>query len=161
MKLAAGSGFTLRHAFHGILPNLPPPAAGGGFDPARMRWYLSEHFAGSKKTLGSDTYWGGKDLQRFAQAAFVAAQTKDPSYAAIVGRLRAELEDWLTFTPGEKQRFLAYYPRRKGLVGFNVSYGSQHFTDRHFHYGYFVFAAGPIGTLEVPPRSLASRRLEP
>jgi endoglucanase Acf2 len=150
MKVAAGEEFTLRHDFGGILPNLPAPraGAGGGFDPERVKWYLAEHFAGSKKPLAADTYYGGKDLQRFAQAAFIAAQAKDPSYGAVVGKLRAELENWLTYTPGEKDRFFAYYPRRKGLVGFYASFGSQHFTDNHFHYGYFVFAAGLLCQLQ-------------
>jgi endoglucanase Acf2 len=141
MKCAAGEEFTLRHPFHGVLPNLPAPRAGGGYDGDRVKSLLSEHFAASKKALGADTYWGGKDLVRYAQAAFIAAQTKDGLFEAVLGRLRADLENWFTYTPGEKDRFFAYYPRRKGLVGFNVSYGSQHFTDVHFHYGYFVTAA--------------------
>jgi endoglucanase Acf2 len=149
MKCAAGESFTIRYPFNGILPNLPAPAAGGGFDPGRMKTYLAEPFANPKKDFGGgDTYWGGKSLQQYAQAAFVAAQTNDPAAPAIVGKLRASMENWLTYTPGEKDRFFAYYPRRKGLVGFNVSYGSQHFTDNHFHYGYFAFAAGLLSQLQ-------------
>ena len=58
------------------------------------------------------------------------------------------MENWLTYTPGEKDHYFAYYPRRKGLVGFDASYGSEHFTDNHFHYGYFVYAAGLLGQLQ-------------
>ena len=32
-------------------------------------------------------------------------------------------------------------PGRKGLVGFNSSYGSEEYTDNHFHYGYFTVAS--------------------
>lgn len=148
LRLAAGERFTLAYPFRGVLPNLPPPDSGSGFDPARMRTYLADHFADRKRPLGGDTYSGGKDLQRFAQAALMARLTGDPSSDAITGRLRGELENWLTYTPGERNRFFAYYPRRKGLVGFSPSFGSQHFTDNHFHYGYFAFAAGVLAHLE-------------
>ncbi|MCX7407649.1 MAG: glycosyl hydrolase [Planctomycetales bacterium] len=173
MKCAIGNEFVLRQSFHGVLPNLPSPRIGkpkktafGSTSPAvvagaagasvaadsslneRMPWYLSQHFADPKKTLGGDTYSGGKDLQRYAQAAFMAAQIDDASYEPIVAKLRSELENWLTYSPGEKQKFFAYYPRRKGLVGFSPSYGSEHFTDHHFHYGYFVFSAGLLSQLQ-------------
>jgi endoglucanase Acf2 len=147
MKCAAGESFTIRYPFHGILPNLPVPQA-AGYEGDRVKSLLARHFTDPKKNLGSDTYWGGKDVQRYAQAAFVAAQTKDPAYEAIAGKLRSTLENWFTYTPGEKERFFAYYPRRKGLVGFNCSYGSEHFTDHHFHQGYFVYSAGLLSQLQ-------------
>ncbi|MCL4205319.1 MAG: hypothetical protein KJ000_22780 [Pirellulaceae bacterium] len=147
MKCAAGTQFTIRYPFHGILPNLPEPRD-AVYDGQRVQTLLAQHFTDPKRNLAADTYWGGKDLQRYAQAAFVAAQTGDPSLAAITGKLRSTLEDWLTYTPGERERFFAYYPRRKGWVGFNVSYGSQHFTDHHFHYGYFVYSAGLLSQLQ-------------
>lgn len=146
MKCAHGTRFTLRHPFHGILPNYPAPKTAGLSE--RVGTLLAQHFTDPKKNLGSDTYWGGKDLERYAHAAFIAAQLKDPSGAAITDTLRRTLENWLTYTPGEKERFFAYYPRRKGLVGFNVSYGSEHFTDHHFHYGYFVYSAGLLSQLQ-------------
>jgi endoglucanase Acf2 len=147
MKCAVGEEFTIRYPFNGILPNFPAPKA-AGYDAGRVKTLLAQHFTDPKKNLGSDTYWGGKELQRYAQAAFLAAQAKDPSLEAITGKLRSALENWLTYTPGEKDGFFAYYPRRKGLVGFNVSYGSEHFTDHHFHYGYFVFSAGLLSQLQ-------------
>ncbi len=139
MRCAVGNEFTITYPYNGIVPNLPAPRS--GLDPERMKAYLATYFA-KEKGFARDTYAAGKDLTRFAQAAFMAAQTKDPAYDAIVETVRAEMENWLTYTPGEKARFFAWYPRRKGLVGFNASFGSEHFTDNHFHYGYFTFAAG-------------------
>ncbi len=147
MKCAAGDTFTLTHAYNGILPNLPARTA-KSFDGARVKELLAQHFTDPKKPLRGDTYWAGKELERYAQAAFIAAQTKDPSFEAIVGKLRTALENWFTYTPGEKEQFFAYYPRRKGLVGFPAAYGSQHFTDTHFHQGYFVYAAGLLSQLQ-------------
>ncbi|MEI7731676.1 MAG: glycosyl hydrolase [Verrucomicrobiota bacterium] len=147
MKCGAGETFSVAYPFHGILPNLPVPVA-KSYDGARVKELLTQHFTDPKKKLGGDTYWGGKELERFAQAAFIAAQTKDSSLAVILGKLREGMENWLTYTPGEKGQFFAWYPHRKGLVGFPASYGSEHFTDTHFHQGYFVYAAGLLCQLQ-------------
>jgi len=147
LKCAAGDMFTLTHSYGGILPNLPAPTA-KGFDGARVKELLAQHFTDPKKQLRGDTYWGGKEVERYAQAAFIAAQTKDPSYDAIAGKLRTAMENWFTYTPGEKEQFFAYYPHREGLVGFPAAYGSEHFTDTHFHQGYFVYAAGLLSQLQ-------------
>jgi endoglucanase Acf2 len=147
LKCAVGETFTLTHGYGGILPNLPVPAA-KSYDGARVRELLAEHFTDPKKKLGGDTYWGGKEVERYAQAAFIAAQTKDPALEAILGKVRGALENWFTYTPGEKGQYFAYYPHRKGLVGFPAAYGSEHFTDTHFHQGYFVYAAGLLSQLQ-------------
>ena len=146
LKCTAGDTFTLTHAYNGILPNLPAPTA-KSYDGARVKELLAQHFTDPKKQLRGDTYWAGKELERYAQAAFIAAQTKDPSLDAILGKLRTALENWFTFTPGEKEQFFAYYPHRKALVGFPAAYGSEHLTDTHFHQGYFVYAAGLLSQL--------------
>ena len=147
MKCGAGDTFTIAYPFNGILPNLPAPTA-QSFDGARVKELLAQHFTDPKKPLRGDTYWGGKEVERYAQAAFIAAQTKDASLDAILGKLRAAMENWFTYTPGEKEQFFAFYPRRKGLVGFPAAYGSEHFTDTHFHQGYFVYAAGLLSQLQ-------------
>ncbi len=147
MKCGPGDTFNITHPFNGILPNLPAPTA-KSFDGARVKELLAQHFTDPKKKLGGDTYWGGKEVEKYAQAAFIAAQTKDASLDAILGKLREGMENWFTYMPGEKGQFFAYYPRRKGLVGIPASYGSEHFTDTHFHQGYFVYAAGLLSQLQ-------------
>lgn len=145
-KFAIGDSFTFTYPFQGILPNWPAP--GKDFDTARAHKLLEEFYVSDKNQFARDTYAGGKDLQRFAEAAFIAAQLKDSTFEPIVKKVRSELENWFTFTPGEKERYLAWYPRRKGLVGFNVSFGSQHFTDHHFHLGYFVYTVGLLSQMQ-------------
>ena len=50
----------------------------------------------------------------------------------------------MTYKPGEKAFYYARYPLPwSGLVGFNSSYGSEQFTDNHFHYGYLVNECRP------------------
>ncbi|MES2094043.1 MAG: glycosyl hydrolase [Actinomycetota bacterium] len=37
-----------------------------------------------------------------------------------------------------------YDPAAKGIVGLQPSFGSDQFNDHHFHYGYFLYAAGVL-----------------
>jgi endoglucanase Acf2 len=145
LKCAAGNEFTITYPFHGVTPNLPM-AKGSTLDVKRTGEQLNAHF--SKPAFARDTYAGGKDLVRALQAAAIAQQVNDPLAPSIRDAAKAELANWLTYTPGEKERFFAFYPKRKGLVGFNSSFGSEHFTDHHFHYGYFTTAAGMLGQLD-------------
>jgi endoglucanase Acf2 len=142
MHCAVGNDFTLTYPFNGILPNLPAPKSTGGehdFDSAKLQAQLAEMAA--KPSFGADTYWGGKDLVRFGQAALIAHETNDPSRDPLFKALQAEMQSWFTYTPGKKDHFFAYYPKKKAMVGFNPSYGSEEFTDNHFHYGYFTVAS--------------------
>ena len=55
------------------------------------------------------------------------------------------LEGWLTAAPG-KATGLFYYDSNWGtVIGYPASFGSdRHLSDHHFHYGYFIKAAGEI-----------------
>jgi endoglucanase Acf2 len=145
MKCTVGNDFTLSYAYGGLLPNLPAPKSIGGdhdFDPNRLKTQLAAMAA--KVGFASDTYAGGKDLTRNAQAACIARQTGDPSAPVLTDAVIKQLINWYTFTPGEKDHYFAYYPHKKGMVGFNSSFGSETFTDNHFHLGYFTYATGLI-----------------
>ncbi|MBA4188622.1 MAG: hypothetical protein C0467_11535 [Planctomycetaceae bacterium] len=142
MRCAVGNEFSITYPFQGVVPNLPFMQTGNTLDTKRVSQYLNSHFA--KPAFARDTYAGGKDMVRVLQAALIAGQVGDPLAPAVRDAAKAELTNWLTYTPGEKDRFFAFYPKRKGLVGFNSSFGSEHFTDHHFHYGYFTMAAGML-----------------
>jgi len=144
LRCAAGTEFSLTFPFEGLIPN--PPPAEAGIDRARMAHYLNAQAA--KADYGGDTYWGGKDVMRYGQNLVIAAAFKDPAFEPLKARLRGALEDWLTYTPGEKEHYFARYDRWKALVGFNDSYGSFQFTDNHFHYGYFTSAAAFLGMFD-------------
>lgn len=146
MRCAVGNEFTISYPFTGVVPNLPFTKTNNAIDTGRVSEYLKAHFA--KPAFARDTYAAGKDLVRMLQAGLIAQQMNDPLAADINGIARQELVNWLTYTPGEKERFFAYYPRRKGLVGLNSSFGSEHFTDHHFHYGYYTTAAGMLAATD-------------
>ena len=142
MKCTTGNVFNISFPYSGILPQLPVPKATGGpndYQPSRMHQYLQE--VAAKPNYGDDTYWGGKDILRFGQCAFIAQQTSDDTYPKLLDELHTCMTDWFTYTPGEAVHYFGWYPKWHALVGEKTSYGSDGFNDHHFHYGYFTFAA--------------------
>jgi len=150
LRCAEGNEFHIAFPFEGLLPNPPFNAAAVSkefpWDEARMSYYLNGQ--ADKADYGGDTYWGGKDIMRYGQYLAIAAQTRNPAFAALKKRLRGAMEDWFTYTPGEKEHYFARYDRWKALIGFNDSYGSFQFTDNHFHYGYFTATSALLGIFD-------------
>ena len=94
-----------------------------------------------------DTYYGGKWLFRTAQLLDVAAQVgAEEAERTAQERLTAALVQW-TEPAGCDERASQCFvadPRWKGIVGLEPAYGSEEFNDHHFHYGYFLHAAGVL-----------------
>jgi endoglucanase Acf2 len=147
MKCAAGNTFNITYPMRGFLPFLPAPAKTGlknDFDPDRMKQYLS--MAADKTKYGDDTYWGAKNFLQMSQYMQMAEQRHDSADAdKLRESLRTALVDWFTYTPGEKAHYFARYDKWKAMIGFKTSYGSEEFTDNHFHYGYFTKSAAALG----------------
>jgi len=120
-------------------------------DRAKLRALLAQDLAG-KPQLRGDTYWLGKQLGKWASLLGLAEQLGDaPAAAECERRLKASLENFLSATvdgrvkkPGEG--VFAYDPRWGTLIGYPASFGSDvELNDHHFHYGYFLRAAGVLG----------------
>ncbi len=95
----------------------------------------------------ADTYFGGKWLARAATLVTLGEQL---GAGDVVAPLRAKasalLRQW-TEPKGcvsRDARCFVYDPQARGLVGLTPSFGSQDFNDHHFHYGYFLAAAGML-----------------
>ncbi len=105
----------------------------------------------------ADTYFGGKTLQRATQLYRLASQLGLEDAAATVRKVVVtELDRW-TEPRGCDARpasCFVYDPRNKGVVGLTPSFGSDEFNDHHFHYGYFLYAAGVLGAED---KALAAR----
>ena len=97
----------------------------------------------------ADTYFGGKWLYRQAQLLDIADQVgADQAAATARTRLVRALAQW-TQVKGCRSRAaqcFVYDPRWHGVVGQSPSFGSDEFNDHHFHYGYFLYAAGVLAT---------------
>jgi endoglucanase Acf2 len=95
----------------------------------------------------ADTYFGGKWLYRQAQLLEIADQVGNRDAAAGAAQaLTQALVAW-TDPHGCRERSaqcFVYDPTWKGVVGQAPSFGSDEFNDHHFHYGYFLYAAGVL-----------------
>lgn len=163
LKCAVGTSFQIAWPFNGMAPMLPAPrdntsaSTQHGFSKERMDSYLKSYVQDrverqlrpDEKHYGGDTYWGGKDLLQYGLYAQMAHELGDKDAAGkLQNALKDALTDWFTYTPGESKHFFARYDRWKALVGFDPSYGSESFTDNHFHYGYFTLSTALLGMLD-------------
>jgi endoglucanase Acf2 len=148
MKLGSGENFATTIPFPGTLPSLPLTAS---CDPKILDGLLSDALAGEPK-LVADTYWLGKQLGKWATLIPLAEQAgKTEAVKELTRRLRASLENFLTATTSDgsakkRDAGLFYYDTRWGtLIGYPASYDSDtQLNDHHFHYGYFIRAAGEL-----------------
>lgn len=152
LRMATGNNFSFTYKFAGILPHYRAPQTISGeatpYNAGRMATLISNYTVEIQKTTpygAADTYWGGKDLVRLAKYMLMAKETNHPDYNVLLTILKNSLTNWFTYTPGETERYFAWYPKWKALIGFNESYYSGVFTDNHFHYGYFIQAAALVG----------------
>jgi endoglucanase Acf2 len=143
MKLLAGSAFTTRLPFSGVLPVLPRPPE-GAFETSTLAAQVraasrGELFPpGLERTRGS--YWVGKSLERVSLLAWLADQVGDPETRdRLVRALEREMEDWFD---GRAPSLFHYDATWATLIGAPSEYRSGwELNDHHFHYGQFVFAA--------------------
>lgn len=151
MKVSYGSQFEIHYPFYGLPIALPladeTEQSSPRFNPEILDYHLTQWITDRSHRLpkdraGADTYWGGKEILSLARTATLAQQRNHPMAEPAIDMLREALTDWCTYTPGEDARYFARYPSPwNGLVGFNPSYGSETFSDAHFHHGYFTLSA--------------------
>ncbi|MET1060670.1 MAG: glycosyl hydrolase [Nocardioides sp.] len=97
--------------------------------------------------LPADSYFGGKALYRLSQLVALADEVgADDAAADAAAALTEALRTW-TQPQGcarRVERCFVYDPEWKGVVGEVPAFGSETFNDHHFHYGYFLYAAGVL-----------------
>ena len=150
LPTAAGTSFAFAYDFDGVIPAYNAPyrnAADATPYDAKKLFDLVSAYAGNPAD-GNDTYFGGKDLVQHLKFALLAKELNHQAYPALKAKARQSLVDWLTYTQGENQRYFARLDRWGALIGFNPSFGSDEFTDNHFHYGYFTLACALYGMLD-------------
>lgn len=95
--------------------------------------------------FATDTYFGGKTLYRSAMLLSIADELGDAaSKRTLLARLTQQLDRWTE--PGgcttRGEQCFVYDPALRTVVGLKNSFGSEQVNDHHFHYGYFLYAAG-------------------
>ncbi len=147
MKLGEGMSFLTETTYPGVLPSLPVVKEA----EAELRTLLAADAKHEGRLVG-DTYWFGKQLGKWATLLPIAEQLGEPAVVdELTTRIKTSLENFLTATdakgppkPAGEGVFL--YDQNWGtLIGYPASYGSDdQLNDHHFHYGYFIRAAGEI-----------------
>ncbi|MBO7744631.1 discoidin domain-containing protein [Paenibacillus sp. MWE-103] len=150
LKLHEGNAFTTTDRFYGIVPQFTEPG-----DKAYSRDALLEQLAyldeaTSKNIMSGDAYWQGKVLHPLAMGVLIADQIGDDTYKNLfLGRLRAILTDWYTYTKGEPDYFMYYDPTWGTMYYKSSEFGANTgLTDHHFTYGYYVFASAILATYD-------------
>lgn len=102
---------------------------------------------GSLRDYPADTYFGGKALHRDAQLLGIARQVgADEAATSLTERVLTQIRMW-TEVDGATKRdgfCFTYDETNKGVIGLTPSFGSDEYNDHHFHYGYFLYAAGTL-----------------
>jgi endoglucanase Acf2 len=148
MKIAeVKDDVTTRVKYPGVLPALP--RVPGGADPARIAEYIRKDIGPEDNGI-HDTYGDGKIMGRWACLIPIAEQYGLNAEAELLTkRLKTRLEDWLTATDAsgkpKTKRVFAHDKTWGTLIGYPAGYGSDtELNDHHFHYGYFLRAAGEV-----------------
>jgi endoglucanase Acf2 len=147
MKVCEGSSFETKLPIQGVLPMFP---AEGIKDRERMLGYLRKEVA--KPVPGfADTYWEGKYLGQLTSLSGVAEAMGEPELQNhFISEIKRRLEDWFTASPDEDSPLFYYNSNWGSLIGSKASYGSdKSLNDHHFHYGYFIRAAGEVARLDA------------
>ncbi|WP_407320393.1 glycosyl hydrolase [Isoptericola halotolerans] len=95
----------------------------------------------------ADTYFGGKALARDAQLWTLARELGlDEVAADLHASVAADLRTWAepAGCAERAERCFTWEPTLRTVVGQATSFGSEEGNDHHFHYGYFLYAAGLV-----------------
>ena len=145
MELCSGS------ALSWSVPEVDPKATLdlGGLDDAQSTELLEQlqHDIALSPEIPADTYFGGKELARLANLLQIARELgADAEITTLTDTIVTELRLWTDPAGCDEraERCFVYDPELRGVVGLAASFGSEEFNDHHFHYGYFLYAAGVV-----------------
>ena len=160
LKLVHADEFQTTIPFHGLMPFFPEPTS-ATYDKDRLNRLLDKIVSnqnlftdskdelvveamesGSGVLMRNDTYFGGKQIAHISRLIPIADNSGNlDARNKLIAALRNELVDWFTATPGEKDHYFYYDRKSGGLIGMNASFYAYDYTDHHFHYAHFVYAA--------------------
>lgn len=143
LELCAGSQLT---SFAPALPAAAQLDLAGISDEQRTAIVAAlESDVADTPAFPSDTYFGGKALNRAASLVVLGEQLGVPD---VVADLRATtvdaLREWAEPDGCDRRdaRCFVYDEAARSVIGLTPSFGSDELNDHHFHYGYILAAAG-------------------
>lgn len=140
VRLYAASSFETSLARPSLLPAPPPVTVTDSKILSQLKSDIADNHAAP-----ADDYGAGKDLLRSADLIEIAdAMGQTALRTQALQKTSAVLADWCTATPNESGEHFVFDTRAGGLVAVPPSFGSEHYNDHHFHYGYFIHAAAIV-----------------
>ena len=150
-ELPYDMGFAPWTPSHRSLMSLPPSAR--QLIQNVSSYELAEDF--NAQTNLNSMYFSGKGLAKFAFTVYAAAHMAHAPDVASAGLAR--LRDAFSLFVNNTQQFPLVYDSAWGGVVSSCSYttgdpgcdfGNTYYNDHHFHYGYFIYTAAVIGSLD-------------
>ena len=153
MKIAKGKDFQTSMRFPGVLPAIPNRLTAA--ESVKIENNIRSYFPPIDrvaKTDARDTYWEGKYLGALTTMLAISEQLNQDETKKLSIKLATDakklLQKWLVANSNNgklEKRFFYYDKNWTTLIGYPASYGSDvQLNDHHFHYGYFLYAAGQL-----------------
>lgn len=147
MRMLGANSFSTELTFHGILPTLPQVTSeASGYSPAELDRLITETLNDDGLSDWTDSYNDGQLLNRLVQTGRIAREKGNTAaFNTALAKAKSRLENWLTYTPGEKAFMFYYYKPWGTLLGYPAGHGQDtNINDHHFHWGYLIHAAAWI-----------------
>ncbi len=139
IRLYKGKSFETSVQKPTVLPGVPPLKADKSF-LTQLKKDIAEPVPAD-----GDVYWQGKTLLKNADLIQVADAAGDTALRTeALKKTKNILIDWCTATPKDTAKLFGYDTKAGGIVALPPGFGSEHFNDHHFHYGYFIHAAAIV-----------------
>jgi len=100
------------------------------------------------QVVADDPYFGGKQMATLARLALIADEFEETDLANTYRQnLKTTLEGWLSGTNGDYFTYDTTWGgliTRKAMDDGGADFGQGMYNDHHFHYGYYMYAAGVL-----------------
>jgi endo-1,3(4)-beta-glucanase len=147
-----GSTWTMRLPLSTIGWTAPRSMAASHVEAVRAALAVDASYTPDALAVANDPYFGGKFLAKLARLALIADELGETTTAATLrDRLRPLVAAWLE---GTNANPLVYDTTWGGVVTTDslaspgAFFGSGHYNDHHFHYGYHLYAAAVLAKAE-------------
>ena len=144
MKMVGAKQFRTTLTFHGVLPTLPAAQnTASGFSQEEMNTLMNEVIDNDGLQDWTDSYNDGQLLNRLVQVGRIAKESGNENvFNAVFNKVKARVENWLTYDNGEVAFLFYYHKDWSTLLGYPAGHGQDtNINDHHFHWGYIINAA--------------------
>jgi endo-1,3(4)-beta-glucanase len=147
-----GSSWTMSLPLPSTSWKAPRPLAAAHVAEVRAALAADAGYVPDAFAVANDPYFGGKYMAKLARLALIADELEETATAATLrARLRPIVAAWLE---GTNSNPLVYDTTWGGVVTAGslgspgAYFGSGHYNDHHFHYGYHLYAAAVLAKVD-------------